>query len=34
MDRNDKGFFVGILASILVWWAFNGKHKYGMKGMK
>lgn len=34
MDNGDKAFFIGTLASIAVWWYFQGSHKYSMKGMK
>lgn len=34
MDRDDKRMFAGIAASVVVWWYFVGRRKYGMKGMK
>jgi hypothetical protein len=35
MDKGDKQFLVGtIIAPIIVWWYFNGRKKYSVKGMK
>lgn len=38
MDRGDKimftQIFVGTASTILVWWYFSGRRKYGTKGMR
>lgn len=35
MDKSDKQFFAAsIVAPLLVWWYFNGRKKYSVKGMK
>lgn len=34
MDSSDKQFFVAsIVAPIALWWLFQGRKKYGVKGM-
>lgn len=35
MDTNDKQWLISaIIAPIIVWWLFQGRKKYGTKGMK
>jgi hypothetical protein len=35
LDKGDKQFFAAtVIAPLLVWWYFNGRKKYGTKGMK
>lgn len=34
LDHNDKYWLLGtVVAPIVVWWMFIGRHKYGVKGM-
>jgi hypothetical protein len=35
MDDGDKAFLLGsVMLPIFVWWYFNGRKKYGAKGLK
>lgn len=35
IDRSDRMFVVGsIIAPIIIWWYYKGRHKYNLKGMK
>lgn len=34
LDRPDKQLLASTLATLLVWWYFAGRKKYGMKGKK
>jgi hypothetical protein len=34
MDSGDKQFLVGtLIAPVIVWWLFQGRKKYSVKGM-
>ncbi len=30
---NEKKALAGVVASVIIWWVFVGKHKYSQKGM-
>ena len=34
MDKSDKYTIAGLLASLILWWVFVGKGKYGTKGKR
>lgn len=35
IDKGDRAFIVGsIIAPIVVWWIYQGRQKYGTKGMR
>lgn len=34
MDKNDLAFIASTVLSLVVWWAFIGRKRYSVKGMR